>query len=163
MTTTDENVTGGKELTGRKVFLMFFLFFGVVITVNVFMAVRAVKTFPGLEVDNSYVASQVFDQERAAQEALGWDVTAAIEGTALRLDILDADGLHVLPAAIDASLGRATERKDDQILEFRANSLGALVAEVGALTPGKWDLRMTATATDGTPFRQRIVLFVPEE
>lgn len=152
----------GKELTGRKVFLIALVFFGVIITVNVFMAVRAVKTFPGLEVANSYVASQSFDQERAAQEALGWDVTARIEGTALLLDIVDTQGGHVLPPTINASLGRATERKDDQILVFSQNSLGTMVADVGELVAGKWDLRLEAFAADGTPFRQRIVLYVPE-
>lgn len=163
MSMTDETSTAtGKELTGRKVFLMFFAFFGVIISVNVYMAVKAVGTFPGVEVANSYVASQVFDAEREAQEALGWEVRAALEGTALKLDILGEDGFHVAPATINASLGRATERTDDQDLVFSVNSLGALVAEVGALAPGKWDLRLQAVAENGTPFRQRIVLKVPE-
>ena len=63
-----------KPLTGRKVFLMFVAFFGLIIAVNVTMAVQAVKTFPGLEVANSYVASQTFDADRAAQERLAREV-----------------------------------------------------------------------------------------
>ena len=48
-------------LTGRKVLLIAVVAFGVIIGVNVLMAVKAISTFPGLEVQNSYVASQVFD------------------------------------------------------------------------------------------------------
>ena len=48
-------------LTGRKVFFITAGAFAVIIGVNVTMAVLAVGTFPGLEVKNSYVASQSFD------------------------------------------------------------------------------------------------------
>lgn len=162
MTMEQETPAGGKELTGRKVFMIFFVAFAIIISVNLYMAREAIHTFPGLEVENGYIASQTFDADREAQLALGWDVTASIQGTALRLDILGADGMHVQPARIDASLGRATERSDDQELVFSANSLGSLVAEVGTLAPGKWDLRLAAIAGNGTAFRQRIVLYVPE-
>ena len=67
-----------KPLTGRKVFLMFAAAFSVIIGVNLILAYKAVTTFPGLEVKNSYVASQSFDAERAAQLALGWDIGAEV-------------------------------------------------------------------------------------
>ncbi len=50
--------------------------FAVIIAVNLVLAFKAVRTFPGLEVENSYVASQTFDAERTAQEALGLDAEA---------------------------------------------------------------------------------------
>lgn len=46
-----------KELTGRHVLLMFVAGFGIIIAVNLTLAFSAVRTFPGLEVKNSYVAS----------------------------------------------------------------------------------------------------------
>ena len=49
-----------KELTGRHVFGIFAVGFGTIIAVNMVLAISAVRTFPGLEVDNSYVASQQF-------------------------------------------------------------------------------------------------------
>ncbi len=57
-------------ITGFKVLMFAVAAFGTIIAVNVFMAYKAVSTFPGLEVANSYVASQTFDADRAAQEAL---------------------------------------------------------------------------------------------
>ena len=53
-----------------------------IIAVNLTLAFKAVTTFPGLEVKNSYVASQNFDADRAAQQALGWQVAARIEAGA---------------------------------------------------------------------------------
>ena len=66
------------QLTGRHVLAIAVASFGVIIGVNVLLAVNAVSTFPGLEVENSYVASQTFDVERKAQEALGWFAEAGI-------------------------------------------------------------------------------------
>ena len=60
-----------RELTGRHVLAITLAAFGVIIAVNMVMAVKAVSTFPGLETPNSYVASQRFDRDRAAQAALG--------------------------------------------------------------------------------------------
>ena len=81
-----------KELTGRHVFLITATAFGIIIAVNVTMAVNAVKTFPGLEVKNSYVASQQFQNRRDAQEALGWRVSPVYEGGYLTLAFTDDAG-----------------------------------------------------------------------
>lgn len=148
----------GKPLTGRKVFAIFVTAFGVIIAVNLVLAFSAVRTFPGLEVKNSYVASQRFDADRAAQEALGWTAAARIEGGLLRLDITDADGLPAPIDGLEAVLGRATHVQDDRVPAF-ARPSGSFVAPVD-LAPGNWNLRIAATAANGTVFRQRIVLRV---
>lgn len=147
-----------KPLTGRKVFFITAAFFGVIIAVNVTMAVQAVGTFPGLETQNSYVASQTFDTDRVAQEALGWDIDAQVEDGRLRLAITGPDGQPVNPPEIAVMVGRTTVRDHDvnPTLTFDG---AAHVAPV-QLDPGKWELRLTATAADGTRFRQRIILHV---
>lgn len=162
MSDLDETAKGGKPLTGRKVFAIFAGAFALIIGVNVFMAYSAIGTFPGLEVANSYVASQTFDAERKAQEALGWDVSAAIERDTVQLTILGPDGAPARVEAIEATIGRATQRTDDQVLAFRQNDLGVHVAPVEPLDFGKWELRFVATAANGTPFKQRIQLILPE-
>jgi len=63
-----------RQLTGRHVLMIFVGAFTVIIGVNIALAYNAVRTFPGLEVKNSYVASQEFNTRRAAQVALGWTV-----------------------------------------------------------------------------------------
>ena len=146
------------EITGRKVFVFTASAFAIIIGVNFYMAFQAVGTFPGLETKNSYVASQKFDTDRAQQLALGWQVSARSDGQRLELSILDADGVPVEPAAISATLGRATHVGQDQVPEFTFDGK-AHVAEA-VLDPGNWNLRLVATAADGTPFRQRVVFYV---
>ena len=53
-------------LTGRKVAIIGATLFALVFAPNVILAVYAVRTFSGLVVPNSYVASQEFDTRRLA-------------------------------------------------------------------------------------------------
>jgi nitrogen fixation protein FixH len=145
-------------LTGRKVFAIAALFFGVIIGVNGVLAYQAVSTFPGLEVQNSYVASQTFDAERAAQKGLGWALVVKAQSDAVTLAFTGADGQPVRPQSLTATIGRATEAADDSVPVF-AYAAGQYTAPV-SLDPGKWILRLEALAADGTAFRQRIELFI---
>lgn len=160
MAQTEMAVAKGKELTGRKVLLIVVSFFAVIITVNFHMASQAIGTFPGLEIKNTYVASQEFDRNRTAQIALGWEIGATIEGTKLRMAITDADGIMVSPDTIEASLGRSTHMRDDQDLTFVRGDDESYIAEVGDLAGGNWSLRLKAQAADGTLFQQRIVIYL---
>ena len=143
------------ELKGWHVLGMFVLGFGVIITVNATLAVNAVRSFPGLETDNSYVASQQFQAARAAQEALGWDVSARLAGGVLEL-VIEADGTPVEAEITQAIFGRATSVAVDQTPDF-AFSQGRYTAPVEA-GPGNWNLRLVAVAPDGTEFRQRVIV-----
>lgn len=148
------------ELTGKHVLAIVVTAFSIIIGVNIFMAYSAVGTFPGLETKNSYVASQQFDAQRAAQEGLGWDVAARIEGETLILDIKDESGDPVTVSSLYGLLGRATHVNEDQEPEFSQSSTGAYVAQVGTLGEGNWNLRMNAVAEDGTTFQQRIPIYL---
>lgn len=149
-----------RPLTGWHVLAMFVVGFGVIIGVNLTLAFKAVSTFPGLETKNSYVASQKFDVERSAQVALGWQVSAALEDDGLHLRILDAAGQPVQPTSVGGILGRATHTGQDQMPKF-AWTGREFVAPMH-LEPGYWNLRLTAVAQDGTPFRQRVQIRVSE-
>ncbi|MBV1866750.1 MAG: FixH family protein [Marinosulfonomonas sp.] len=147
-----------KVLTGRKVFFIFAAAFGVVIGVNIMLAVQAISTFPGLVTKNSYVASQSFDRDRAAQIALAWTARAEVKDGILRLSIVDGAGLPVQPDSLKATLGRATHVGEDQIPAFEFDG-EAHVAPVD-LAPGNWNLRLLATGPDGTMFRQLLAIYV---
>ena len=149
-----------RELTGRHVLMITVSAFAVIIAVNLVMAYKAVSTFPGLEVTNSYVASQDFDADRAAQQALGWTLTPAYDATEgeLRLAFTDAGGQPVLLQSLDVLVGRTTEAEDDSRPVFSRDA-GVYVARA-RLAHGKWMMQVDAAAQDGTRFRQRIDLFV---
>lgn len=147
-----------REFTGRHAAMVFVGAFTVIIGVNIVLAVSAVWTFPGLEVKNSYVASQNFDDRRTTQEALGWIVSAHATGGLVVLSITDATGAPVRVADLDATLGRATHVKDDIEPDFQFDGT-AYVAPV-ELARGNWNIRMVAHAQDGTEFSQRVILHV---
>ncbi|MFY0308854.1 FixH family protein [Leisingera sp. D0M16] len=147
-----------REFTGKHALMLFGSAFAVIIGVNIALAVNAVKTFPGLEVKNSYVASQEFDQRRSAQEALGWSVYASSQGDTVKLEITDADGNPVEVAKLSATLGRATHVQDDQQPEFTFD--GQAYVAPADLGPGNWNIRMVARAKNGTEFTQRVILHV---
>ncbi|RVT82824.1 nitrogen fixation protein FixH [Rhodobacteraceae bacterium CCMM004] len=132
--------------------------FAVIIAVNLTLAFQAVATFPGLETKNSYVASQKFEAERRAQDALRWDVAAEADARGVTLSIRDTEGRPVRPVEVSGILGRATHTGDDRTPEFRWTGTD-LVAET-PLEPGYWNLRLAMVAEDGTNFRRRLPLTV---
>lgn len=147
-----------RELTGAKVFAITAGAFGVIMAVNVLLAVKAVKTFPGLEVPNSYVASQSFDAERTAQQKLGWTLDYRYEGGQLILSFRDRDGKPIEASNVTALVGRTTEAAEDKTLAFTfANGDFAAPAD---LKKGRWMILLEARAADGTRFHQRLDLFV---
>ena len=145
-------------ITGPKFFAIFASFFVVIIAVNIFLAVSAVRTFPGLEVDNSYVASQTFDKDRAEQLALGWTIDARVQHGELHLSITDSSGTPVEVADLTATFGRATSVRDDQVPDFQFD--GTLYRAPVTTAPGNWNLRFVAHAKNGSKFQQRVVVIV---
>jgi len=145
-----------RQLTGKHVLFGFVGAFTIIISVNLLLAYSAVKTFPGLEVKNSYIASQKFDERRDAQEALGWTVRANHAAGLLTLAITDTAGAPVELASLEATVGRATHVFDDVEPEFRFD--GQAYRAAVPLGDGNWNIRMLAKAQDGTEFRQRVVL-----
>ncbi len=151
-------MTQERKLTGWHALAIFGGAFTVIITVNLFLAFSAVSTFPGLEVKNSYIASQSFDDRRAEQESLGWEVYAEAKDGLLILSIKDDQGKPVQAGTLDAVLGRATHVQDDRTPEFAFDGRAYVARET--LAPGNWNIRMKATSLDGVAFEQRVVLHV---
>ncbi|MFZ3581838.1 FixH family protein [Loktanella sp. DJP18] len=146
-----------REIKGWHVLTGFIMAFGVIIAVNLTLAVQAVRTFPGLEVANSYVASQTFDAERDAQVALGWDVNATLTGHDLALRVLE-HGQPIAPVVESATFGRATSVQRDQTPDFAFDG-DAMRASVDG-GPGNWNLRLKLRSADGTLFQQRVIVKV---
>ena len=143
-------------MTGRKVFALFALGFGTIIAVNAALAVNAVRTFPGLEVRNSYVASQHFDEERAAQEALGWQAETRVDEGRLVISLTGKDGAPVEPSVLGVTIGRPTTDAEDRELKLLRDGAAYVAAMPGGA--GAWQVRIAARSDDGTPFRQRITI-----
>lgn len=147
-----------REIKGWHVFAGFALAFSVVLAVNLTLAFYALRTFPGLEVKNSYVASQSFDREKAAQLGLDWDVSAVLQGNELELVILEM-GKAIAPRIESVTFGRATNVQQDQTPDFTFDGTALRATVLGGR--GNWNLRLRARAEDGTLFQQRIIVRHP--
>jgi nitrogen fixation protein FixH len=132
--------------TGRHISAIIVGFFAVVIAVNFVMAYYASATFGGVVVENSYVASQQFNQwleEGRKQQALGWSATASRSGDdriVVRIEGAPAQGL-VLSAIARHPLGRAP----DQALGFVRQADGSSLSNQ-PLPAGRWIVRFEARA-----------------
>ena len=146
------------EITGRQVAVFTVGAFAIIIGVNLVMAYKAISTFPGLEAQNTFVASQEFDIRRDAQEALGWQVATAHHRGRVKLAITDAAGLPVQVASLEVLIGRPTSARDDVRPEFVFQD-GLYQADV-ALQPGQWMLKLQARSAEGVLFEQRFDLMV---
>ncbi len=147
-----------KPLTGRKVLVIGLIAFAVVTAANLVLAYHANRTFSGLVISNSYIASQEFNARTRAQEALGWTASLAHADDRLDLEFRNKAGQPVRPAALAVSIGRATTTEDDRVLDLAHT--GAGYSAPAALAPGRWIVTIEATATDGTPWAQRHSLHV---
>jgi nitrogen fixation protein FixH len=145
-----------REFTGWHMLGLMVGGFGIIIAVNLTLAWNAVATFPGLETRNSYVVSQQFEADRAAQNALRWDVEATIIDGRLTVAITGEDGAPVQADITRATLGRATHTGQDSTPDFAWNGT-AFTAPVTA-GDGYWNLRLEMIAPDGTKFRRRFPL-----
>lgn len=145
------------EIRGIHVLSAFVVGFGIIIAVNLTLAINAVRSFPGLEVKNSYVASQGFETARAAQDELEWGVHAWLTGDRLHLSIRRRNQA-LQPQIEEAIFGRATHVAQDQAPAFQFQT-DHFIAPVQAGS-GNWNLRLKLRAKDGTLFSQRVVVEV---
>lgn len=151
-----------KEFTGRHMLAIMLAFFGVIITVNVTMAMFARASWTGLVVKNSYVASQEFNEKAAeerAQAALGYAARLVIDGEAISYAILDRDGRKVPIASAAATFHRPVTTREDTHVAFAIGHDGT-ARGTEDLTDGVWIMEFTADIGAEHPWRdmRRIVI-----
>ncbi|MGI9368088.1 MAG: FixH family protein [Ruegeria sp.] len=147
-----------RQFTGKHALAIFVAAFAVIISVNVILAYNAVKTFPGLVVKNSYVASQEFNSRLQGQQALGWITDVEAKGGLVIIRIADQQGNPVRVDDLQVVIGRPTHVRDDFAPEFTYDGL-AYVA-VAELNPGNWNVRVAAKDQSGSAYSQSIGLYV---
>lgn len=133
--------TAPRPFTGWHMLLVICSFFGVVISVNVTLAVLSSTSWTGLVVPNTYVASQEFDDKRLAHEAqiaAGWQSEFDYDGTRLRILIVDGAGDPVPVDELTVQINRPVGGHDDQLLKMVRTADGAYEAPL-ALAPGLWE------------------------
>jgi nitrogen fixation protein FixH len=134
-----------RRFTGWHMTAIMLLFFGVIITVNMTMAVFATTTFGGKVVENSYVASQKYNDWLAAaraQQQLGWTYKVA-----LAADRRVAVDLSVSDARIEAVARHPLGREAEVALRFAGHD--GRFRSTEPLPAGRWTVHLMVTAGAG--------------
>lgn len=133
------------KFTGRHATMVIVAFFAVVIVVNVTMAKLAMATFGGTVVDNSYVASQHFNQwldSSAADRALGWKVELTRGADkSLEARLVDSAGAPLGHARVVVHVEHPLSAKPPQDLTLAEVAPGTYRAK---LAPGRWRVWLKA-------------------
>lgn len=127
-----------KRFTGWHAAATLVAFFGVVIAVNLTMALFATRTFGGVVVENSYVASQQYNRWLAAaerQKQLGWKIVPGIDARRRVTVGLDLEG-----AKLRGFARHPLGREADVPLTFVASESGFRSAE--PLPAGRWSIHL---------------------
>ena len=145
------------EFTGKHMALLAVSFFGVIISVNIGMAVLSATSWTGLVVENSYVASQEFEEKRIAHDkqlAAGWQSSFTYEAGIAQLSVKDGAGKPVDLGPVSLLINRPVGGHDDANLTPARGADGSYSAPV-ALGDGVWEAMATANTSTG-PFELHV-------
>jgi nitrogen fixation protein FixH len=145
-----------RKFTGWHMFAILVAFFATVVGVNLLMASFATSTFGGIQVENSYVASQKFNgwlEEAERSAALGWQASAERRADGRVRVLASGPG----PEAVLSATARHTlGREADQALVFDRQADGSFVSRE-PLSMARWIVRLDV-ADGGARWRQEVRL-----
>jgi nitrogen fixation protein FixH len=124
-----------KRFSGWHMTAILLGFFGVVVAVNMTMALFATRTFGGTVVENSYVASQHYNgwlKAARKQDRLGWTIKPRLDRSRRVLVSVNANDVKISGFARHP-LGR----EPDAPLTF-----GEGLRSAEALPPGRWAVHL---------------------
>jgi len=151
------------RFTGKHMLMSMACFFGVIIAVNVTMATLASKSWTGLVVRNSYVASQQFNAQLAdarAQHESGIQSEISYRHGQLYLEVKDQDGRTLPVSGLAISIGRPVFEQSDRTIEVTAENRVSHNITLN-LEPGIWAISVTGE-TNLTHYRRDVRLLVDQ-
>lgn len=146
----------GRQFTGWHMVAVMVAFFGIIIGVNVTMAVFAATSWTGLITKDSYLAGQSYNEEMEKarrQDALGLVGALTLSASQVEFEFRDADGNPVIAESIEVSLGRPADNAEDHRVALAYEGAGVYRA-ADTLGAGQWQAELKATLADGTNWRK---------
>ncbi len=153
----------GRPFTGRHMLYWLLGFFGVMLVANVIFIWLALGTFTGVTSEQAYQDGLDYNQRleaAAAQRALGWQGKLTQEAGSVLLTLADAAGRPVRGLLLDARFLRPTNDGQDRTLPMVEAAPGRYAVPLDLPLAGNWDLVISGTAADGTPFETRTRLWL---
>jgi nitrogen fixation protein FixH len=142
------------QVRGIHVFLVIAGFFAVTIGVNAIFIVQAIGTFPGEQVEKSYVQGLDFNREldrRREQERLGWTAQAGLEEGVLLVRLGARDGAPVTNLSVEAIVHVAGGPREPLRLALEERAPGEYATVAVAVPDGRWEIEITARREPGEP------------
>ncbi len=153
-----KNFFSPEEFTGWHMVGVMCLFFGTIISVNLFLAYQANHSWTGLVVKNSYHASQTFDKdtkERQEQLELGWKAVTNYEGGRFEINLVDAAGQAISNVQATAMIGRPAHENDDRKVILSESAKGRYVVDT-PLASGLWQADITVAGPTGAVWNRSV-------
>ncbi len=145
-----------KPFTGWHMTAILVGFFAIVMAVNFTMARLAFSTFGGKVVENSYVASQHYNEllaQAEAQDAFGWTQSLTLDATRHVHLTLSAAGKPLAVSSASAMLSHPLGRVPALSLQMVSDGQGGMVS-TRPLAQGRWRLDLIVRH-DGQEARYR--------
>ena len=143
------------RFTGKHMLASMLCFFGVIIAVNFYMASLASKSWTGLIVKNSYVASQEYNselQKAADQQNRGWKSSVSYGAGTLVLTLRNQNNNVLTFDNVIAEIGRPAFEQSDKALQFVPLATGSNKIAIH-LEQGIWALKIKGNVA-GEPYRR---------
>ncbi|OUR79649.1 hypothetical protein A9Q83_04450 [Alphaproteobacteria bacterium 46_93_T64] len=152
------------KFTGWHMAAIMGAFFGVIFTVNGYMAYVATTSWSGVMARNGYVASQDFNAtlaERKRQDRLGYQSELRYDGQAMKFTLSDRDGLPLQNFKIVLLIGRPSHESEDRKIELH-EQLPGIYRQKLQLAPGQWNAEVIANEKTDQQYRRLVRLYVKE-
>ncbi len=140
--------------TGWHMLVITVSFFVVIFGMNLFMAISAKKSWTGLVVKNTYVASQEYNTKLAisrAQHELGWSSDVKFENGNLVFSLRDKDGAPIDASLVKLQVNRVVGVEGELHLILEKNTQGDYISPA-TLADGVWNVFIIADVENGDVF-----------
>lgn len=151
-------------LTGRHVLAMIVTFFLVIFAVNGVFVYVSLQSHPGVTSDDAYrkgLDHNTTLDHADRQNARGWTVRVAAVDGRVELRLAGRTGAALTGLSVRGEARRPVHDRSDTALSLRETAPGLYNAVGTKLSPGRWELVLTATG-DGLPaYRIEYSVVVP--
>jgi len=133
-------------LKGKRVFLYFLAFFGMIAVVNGVMIILALRTHTGTVTEHAYEKGLAYNDvvnAKTDQEKLGWKGNIALNNNRLTFALFDASNEPIQPDSVKVQFSRPTQAGMDFEVELKNGEASILFP-----TKGSWEVRVFATVGD---------------
>lgn len=150
------------KFTGKHMLAIMLVFFGVIISVNGYMAYVAMTSWTGLLARNGYVASQDFNgvlAEQKRQDKMGYKSELRFGPQGMKLVMRDRDDKPLTGLKVELIVGRPAHENDDQKLTLLEGEPGVYGKPL-LLAAGQWNVDVIAIDTSNRRYHRPVLLYV---